>query len=69
MRIAIVDDIQSERKELHNRISVQIIRYALNAQIFEYEKGEIFLDDAKNEHFDLVFLDIYEWDKRHRNCQ
>lgn len=59
MRIAIVDDILSERKELHNRISGQIFHYALNAQIFEYEKGETFLANAENEHFDLVFLDIF----------
>lgn len=59
MRIAIVDDIPSERKELHDRILGQILRYALNAQIFEYEKGETFLTNAQNEHFDLVFLDVF----------
>lgn len=59
MRIAIVDDIASERKELHKRLSFQLSRHALNAQILEYEKGEEFLSAAKKELFTLVFMDIY----------
>lgn len=59
MRIAIVDDIESEREELHKRITAQLLCHTLNAQIFEYENGEIFLADADKEHFDLIFLDIY----------
>ncbi len=34
MRIAIVDDIESERKELHKRINAQLLHHTLNAQIF-----------------------------------
>lgn len=59
MRIAIVDDIKSERKELHKRITAQLLRHTLNAEIFEYENGETFLIDADKECFDLAFLDIY----------
>lgn len=59
MRIAIVDDIESERKELHKKVSIMILRYSLNAQIFEYKSGEEFLDEAQRECFELVFLDIY----------
>lgn len=59
MRIAIVDDIESERKELHKRINAQLLHHTLNAQIFEYENGETFLIDAGKERFDLAFLDIY----------
>lgn len=59
MRIAIVDDIASERKELHERLSAQLRRHSLREQIFEYENGETFLSDAKKEQFALVFMDIY----------
>lgn len=59
MRIAIVDDIASERKRLHERLSVQLRCHALDAQILEYDSGEAFLADAKKEHFSLVFMDIY----------
>ena len=55
MRIAIIDDIESERKELHKRITTQLLRHTLNAQIFEYENGETFLIDAGKERFDLAF--------------
>lgn len=59
MRIAIVDDMAPERKELQERLSVQLFRHALDAQIFEYNSGEAFLAAAEKERFDLVFLDIY----------
>lgn len=59
MRIAIVDDLTAERKELNERLKVQLYSHALNAQIFEYENGSAFLFAAKKEHFDIVFLDIY----------
>lgn len=59
MRIAIVDDIASERKELHERLSVQLCLHDLNAQILEYGSGEAFIADAEKENFTLVFMDIY----------
>lgn len=59
MRIAIVDDIASERKELIDRLTIQLNRRALDAQISEYKNGEAFLLDAIKEHFALVFMDIY----------
>lgn len=59
MRIAIVDDIYSERKELYQKLSSQLSQHNLNAQISEYENGEAFISDAENERFELVFLDIY----------
>ena len=59
MRIAIVDDIASEREELRSRLLVQLDRLFLNAEIFEYESGEAFLDAAGSEPFSMVFLDIY----------
>lgn len=59
MRIAIIDDIESERKELYNRLSVILCRCSLNAEIFEYASGEAFLCAAEKQRFDIVFLDIY----------
>ncbi len=59
MRIAIVDDIASERKELHKQLSLQLNKNDLDEEIFEYENGEAFLSDAEKENFALVFMDIY----------
>ena len=59
MRIAIVDDIASEREALKKRITGQTARLSLDAAILDYASGSDFLADAGKEHFDLVFLDIY----------
>ena len=59
MRIAIVDDIASERETLKKRITGQAVRLSLDAAILDYTSGPDFLSDARKEHFDLVFLDIY----------
>lgn len=59
MQIAIVDDIASERKELHQRLELQLARLMLHADISEYENGRDFLSAAGKKRFHLVFLDIY----------
>lgn len=59
MRIAIVDDIASERENLHGRLNAMLTRLALHADILEYKNGTDFLSAAVEEQFDLVFLDIY----------
>ena len=59
MRIAIVDDIASERETLKKRITGQAVRLSLDAAILDYTSGPDLLYDARKEHFDLVFLDIY----------
>ncbi len=59
MRIAIIDDVFSERKILRKKLEIQLTRHLLNAEIFEYENGDSFLAAAKQEHFTVVFLDIY----------
>lgn len=59
MRLAIVDDIVLERKELHNRLLVMLYRCSHDAEIFEYADGETFLSAAEKERFEIVFLDIY----------
>ena len=59
MRIAIVDDIRSERENLKVRLEAQLARLSLDATIFAYASGTDFLSAAGNARFDLVFLDIY----------
>ena len=59
MRIAIVDDIASERETLKNRVAAQTARLSLDAAVSCYSSGTDFLACAGKEHFDLVFLDIY----------
>lgn len=59
MRIAIVDDIAEERKNLRLGIMTQLSRLHLDAEIFEFEGGENFLTAAEVEPFTCVFLDIY----------
>lgn len=55
MRIAIVDDIASEREELRSRLLPQLALLSPNAEIFEYESGEAFLGAAGSEPFSMVF--------------
>lgn len=59
MRIAIVDDIASERETLKKRVTMQTARLSLDAAVSCYASGTDFLVCAGKEHFDLVFLDIY----------
>ncbi len=59
MRIAIVDDIASERENLKSRVAAQADRLSLDSAVFCYASGSDFLATAGKEHFDLVFLDIY----------
>lgn len=59
MRIAIVDDIASEREYLKAELKAQLARLSLDAVTFEFASGADFLAAAGKERFDLVFLDIY----------
>lgn len=59
MRIAIVDDISSERDILYGMLNIQLSRLSLNAGISEFGSGTDFLSAAGKERFDLAFLDIY----------
>lgn len=59
MRIAIVDDIASEREYLKAGLTAQLARLSLDAVILGFASGADFLTAAGKERFDLVFLDIY----------
>ena len=56
MRIAIIDDVFSERKMLRNKLEIQLSRHLLNGEIFEYENGNSFLAAAKQQPFTVAFL-------------
>lgn len=59
MRIAIVDDISSERENLEIKINTQLARLSLDAEVSGFASGTGFLSAAGRKRFDLVFLDIY----------
>ena len=59
MRIAIVDDIASERTLLHARLQQQLVKRGVHADLAEFENGEFFLKAAKERSFAVLFLDIY----------
>ena len=59
MRIAIVDDVQKERKLLLKRLKKHFSSYNMEGVFEEYESGEAFLAAAKEAPFSVVFLDIY----------
>lgn len=63
MRIAIVDDISSERETLKAGLSVQLARLSLDAAVYCFGSGADFLSAAGRKRFDLVFLDIYMGDE------
>jgi len=63
MRIAIIDDIASERQTLKARINAQLARLSLDAGIFGFATGTDFLSAAERNRFDLAFLDIYMGDE------
>lgn len=59
MRIAIVDDIASERTLLHARLQQQLVKRGVHADLAEFENGEFFLKAVKERSFAVLFLDIY----------
>lgn len=63
MRIAIVDDNVRERNELDKRIKILLSRSALNAETVEFGGGKEFIAEAKQNNFEVVFLDIYMEDE------
>ncbi len=59
MRIAIVDDVASERGLLRTRLEKQAQLRHLNVHISEFSSGEDFLAAAKEQPFTVLFLDIF----------
>ena len=66
MRIAIVDDLDTERTLLKERLVRQLSQRGADAEILEFDSGEAFLAAEKEQRFTAAFLDIYmKWFKRH----
>ena len=59
MRIAIVDDIHSERVLLHTRLEEQLTKRGVHADLTEFENGKAFLKASRERPFTVLFLDIY----------
>ena len=55
MRIAIVDDLAAERTLLKGRLEWQLQRRNVQADILEYESGEIFLEAARKAPFTAAY--------------
>ena len=59
MRIAIVDDLETERAQLKTRLARQLRLCGTEAELLEFESGESFLAAEKEQRFTAAFLDIY----------
>lgn len=59
MRIAIVDDLETERALLKTRLERQLSLRGAEAKILEFDSGESFLAAQKERRFTAAFLDIY----------
>ncbi len=59
MRIAIVDDLASERALLRRRLERAMQKRSVQAEIHEFESGEAFLAAEREKRFTAAFLDIY----------
>ena len=59
MRIAIVDDLDTERTLLKERLVRQLSQRGADAKILEFDSGEAFLAAEKAQRFTAAFLDIY----------
>ena len=59
MRIAVVDDNRQEREELVDWIANALEKRCWMGECLEFSNGVDFLNAARKEKFDLVFLDIY----------
>lgn len=59
LKIAAVDDLQSEREQLAEKIKDYMEARWLKYELFQYENGEAFVAALETERFDIVFMDIF----------
>lgn len=59
MRIAVVDDLPADRGWLAEKLKCYMDKRSLAYTLFPFASGEDFLESAKCERFDIVFIDIY----------
>ena len=59
MRIAIVDDLETERAQLKTQLERQLSLHGAETEILKFDSGESFLAAEKEQRFTAAFLDIY----------
>lgn len=59
MKIAICDDLETERQILRNALADFFDREGMQVQLCEFTSGEALLKDYTPDTFSLVFLDVY----------
>lgn len=63
MKIAIVDDDKIDRSEIENIVSKYFLNKDINLGISLFVSGEDFLKEYKKDEYDIIFLDIYMYEK------
>ncbi len=70
MRIAIVDDLETERAQLKTRLARQLRLCGAEAQLLEFESGESFLARRKRAAlYRRVSGYLHARDERHGRCK
>jgi DNA-binding LytR/AlgR family response regulator len=59
LKIAICDDLESDRQAIIHMIKKYCKDYNVELELYDYENGHKLLSDFKHEKFKLIFLDIY----------
>lgn len=59
MKIAIIDDIQTDQDFLINKIDNYFTKNKITYHISSYKNAETFLDNFEPSYFDIIFMDIY----------
>ena len=70
MRIAIVDDLETERAQLKTRLARQLRLCGAEAELLEFESGESFLAAEKGAAlYRCVSGYLHARDERHGRCK
>lgn len=59
MRIAVIDDLESDRSRLENALKLLLSNNSVNGEIYKFKKGIDFINAAKEMPFEVAFMDIY----------
>ena len=59
MRIAVIDDLKSDRQLLISRLNKLLSDNSINGEIYEFEKGIDFINASNQTAFEVAFMDIY----------
>lgn len=63
MKIAIVDDVQSDRLLAQSMVEELVKDHHIDADICVFDGGEVFLKSYTPKKFDIIVLDIYMYEK------